>query len=82
LNSFCEGMGFLTSLDQIPIFQKPPSNHHKECQKQPFPLTSPINRKKHTMVSKINTFNIIFLITMHQQCKNVIKKFNQISINI
>jgi hypothetical protein len=39
MNFFCEGMDPLSSLDRIPIFQKPPSNHHKECKKQPGPLT-------------------------------------------
>jgi len=44
MNFFCEGMDSLSSLDQIPIFQKPTSNHHKECKKQPVPLTFPISR--------------------------------------
>lgn len=42
MNFFCEGMDSLSSLDQIPIFQKPISNHHKERKKQRVPLTCPL----------------------------------------
>jgi len=60
-------MDSLTSLDQTPIFHKPPSNHHKECKKQPGPLTCSTSQ------------NISWLVELYLHHNNYTKMSNQIS---